>query len=67
MFILLGLILIETVPGVSEPDELRVMSLQESALVEDDIVTFYAEFGSGSDIFKVYNSIVIFQIWKFSQ
>ena len=58
IFILLGLILIETVPGVTEPDELRVMSLQETALIDDDIVTFFAEFGDGnlSSIFQVSTS-----------
>ena len=55
MFILLGLILIETVPSVSDPDELRVMSLPESALNEDDIVTFFADF-ENTDIFQVDNS-----------
>lgn len=53
VFILLGLILIETVPSISDADESRVMSLPESALVDDDIVTFYAEFGSGTPIFQV--------------
>ena len=58
LFILLGLILIETIPGITEPDESRVMSLQESALIEDDIVTFYAEFGNGNSprIFQVITS-----------
>ena len=53
IFILLGLILVETIPAVTEPDELRSMSLRESALVDDDIVTFFAEFGSGRRIFEV--------------
>ena len=56
MFILLGLILIETVPGVRDADELRMMSLPESALVEDDIITFFAEFGNGPPIFEVSNT-----------
>ena len=58
IFILLGLILVETIPAVTEPDELRSMSLQESALVDDDIVTFYAEFGSGPQIFEVIISVL---------
>jgi len=57
LFILLGLILIETVPGITEPDDPRVMSLQESALLDDDIITFYAEFGSGTPIFQVNNNL----------
>ena len=58
LFILLGLILIETVPGITDPDESRVMSLQESALIEDDIITFYAEFGNvnSTGIFQVITS-----------
>ena len=56
MFILLGLILIETVPGVRDADELRMMSLPESALIEDDIITFFAEFGNGPRIFEVSNT-----------
>ena len=59
IFILLGLILVETIPAVTEPDELRSMSLQESALVDDDIVTFYAEFGSGRRIFEVIIAVFI--------
>ena len=54
MFILLGLILIETVPSVSDPDELREMSLTESALDEDDITTFFADFGN-TGMFTVSN------------
>ena len=56
LFILLGLILIETIPGVRDADELRVMSLPESALIEDDIITFFAEFGNGPPIFEVSNT-----------
>ena len=61
IFVLLGLILIETVPGITEPDEARVMSLQESALLEDDIVTFYAEYGSDNSprIFQVTTSFTL--------
>ena len=57
MFILLGLILIETVPSVSDADELRTMSLPESALDEDDIVTFFADF-ENTGIFQVDNSFL---------
>lgn len=46
LFILLGLILVHTVPGTDAPDEPRVLNIPNSA-IEDDIITFYAELGSG--------------------
>ena len=48
IFILLGLILIETVPATTEEDERRILNLPESALVDDNIVAFIAEFGDES-------------------
>jgi len=53
IFILLGLILIETVPANTEEDEPRILNLPESALTDDNIITFLAEFGTGKSIFKV--------------
>ena len=53
IFILLGLILIETVPGVEDPDPQRLLNLPESALLDDNIVTFFAEVGDGAPIIKV--------------
>jgi len=53
IFILLGLILIETVPGTTEEDQQRILNLPESALTDDNIVAFLAEFGTGKSIFRV--------------
>jgi len=53
IFILLGLILIETVPGTGEPDPQRILNLPESALIDDDIITFFAEVGNGAPIIQV--------------
>ena len=53
IFILLGLILIETVPATTDQDEQRILNLPESALLDDNIVAFFAEFGDGEPIFKV--------------
>ena len=52
LFILLGLVLVHTVPGTDAPDEPRSLNMPDSAL-EDDIITFYAELGSGAPIFTV--------------
>ena len=53
IFILLGLILIETVPGTTQEDRQRILNLPESALADDDIIAFIAEFGNGQSIFQV--------------
>ena len=53
IFILLGLILIETVPGTTAEDKSRILNLPESALTDDNIVAFFAEFGDGPSIFQV--------------
>ena len=59
IFILLGLILVHTVPGTDSPDESRSLNIPDSAL-EDDIIAFYAELGSGDPIFTV--SIYCFSV-----
>ena len=53
LFIILGLVLIETVPGRTSNDEKRLLSMPQSSLIEDRIMTFYAELGSSNSIFKV--------------
>jgi len=53
IFIILGLVLIETVPGTTSHDEKRPLSMAESALIEDRIMMFYAELDSNNTIFKV--------------
>ena len=53
LFIILGLVLIETVPGRTSNDEKRLLSMPQSSLIEDRIMTFYAELGGSNSIFKV--------------
>ena len=53
LFVIFGLVLVETVPEVTSEDEQRQLSMRQSALLDDNILTFFAEFGSGSPIFKV--------------
>ena len=53
IFVTLGLVLIETVPGVTSHDEKRSLSMTKSALIEDRIVAFFAELDSNNLIFKV--------------
>lgn len=54
VFVTFGLVLIETVPGLTSQDAKRSLSMPKSALLEDKIITFYAELGSSSNaIFKV--------------
>lgn len=54
VFIMLGLVLIETVPEITSNDEKRSLNMPESALIEDKIITFYAEFGGSNSFFKVW-------------
>ena len=53
IFIVIGLALVYTVPGTSSVDPKRPLSLRNSAIDDEDIRTFYAEFGNGNPIFQV--------------
>ena len=53
LFIILGLVLVHTVPGINSLDRKRSLSLRNSAIDDEDIRTFYAEFGNGNPIFQV--------------
>ena len=54
LFVIFGLVLVQTVPEVTSEDEQRQLSMRQSSLLDDNIITFFAEFGSGSDVvFKV--------------
>ena len=61
VFIVLGLVLVHTIPEINSLDPKRSLSLQNSAIDEDDVRTFYAEFGDqNNSVFRVRqtNSIV---------
>ena len=63
IFIVLGLVLVHTVPGINSLDPKRPLSLSNSAIDDEDIRTFYAEFGDGDPIFpgqvrKIYSTVV---------
>ena len=55
LFVVLGLVLVHTVPGTDSVDTKRSLSLRNSTIDDDDIKLFYAEFDSGSKnpIFQV--------------
>ena len=53
VFITAGLILIETIPGVTSNDQKRLLSFPLSALQEDRSIIFYTELGGNDSIFKV--------------
>ena len=53
IFIALGLVLVHTVPGINSPDPKRSLSLRNSAIDDDDVRTFYAEFDNENPIFQV--------------
>ena len=55
VFIVLGLVLglVHTVPVISSADPERSLTLSNTAINEDDIRTFYAEFGNRDSIFEV--------------
>lgn len=53
VFIVLGLVLVHTVPGTSSADPKRSLTLSNTAINEDDVRTFYAKFGNGDSIFEV--------------
>lgn len=53
VFIVLGLVLVHTIPGINSLDTKRSLSLENSAIDEDDVRVFYAEFGDGNSVFQV--------------
>ena len=53
VFIVLGLVLVYTVPGTSSLDPKRSLTLEDSAIDEDNIKTFYAVFGDGNSMSQV--------------
>ena len=53
IFIILGLVLVYTVPGINSLDPKRSLSLRNSGIDDEDIRTFYAECGNGNPIFQV--------------
>lgn len=54
VFIVLGLVLVHTIPEINSLDPKRSLSLQNSAIDEDDVRIFYAEFGDRSgSVFRV--------------
>ena len=52
-FIIVGLTLVYAVPGTDSPDPKRSLSLRNSAIDNEDIRTFHAEFGNGNPVFQV--------------
>ena len=61
LFIALGLSLVYSVPGTSSLDPKRSLSLRSSAIDDEDIRIFHAEFGNGNPIFQVrqiYSTVI---------
>ena len=65
LFVIFGLVLVETVPEVTSEDEQRQLSMRQSALLDDNILAFFAEFGSGSPIFKVHYSTIHILLYSY--
>ena len=52
--VIFGLVLVQTVPEVTSEDEQRQLSMRQSSLLDDNIKTFFVEFGNSSPVvFKV--------------
>ena len=57
-----GLVLVHTIPEFNSLDPKRSLSLQNTAIDEDDVRVFYAEFGDGESVFQVRQTSSIVNI-----